>query len=67
MGELIPEFERTTGHKVVATFETTQNIMSRIKAGESADVLILFRPSVDELKKTGKLVPGSETDLARMT
>jgi molybdate transport system substrate-binding protein len=65
MGDLVPEFERATGHKVVATFEPTNAIMNRIKAGESADVIILIRQSIDELRKTGKVVPGTEADLAK--
>ena len=65
MGDLVPEFERTTGHKVVATFEPTNAILSRIKAGESADVTILIRQSIDELRKSGKVVSGSEADLAK--
>src|SRR5215210_6818346 len=39
--------------------------MNRIKAGESGDVIILIRQSVDELKKSGKAVPGSEAYLAK--
>lgn len=65
MTDLVPEFERATGHKVVTTFEPTNAIMNRIKAGESADVIILIRQSIDELRKTGKVVPGSEVDLAK--
>ena len=64
MASLVPEFERTTGHKVVAVTEPTTAIMNRIKAGESADVIILIRQSVDELTKTGKVVAGSAADLA---
>lgn len=65
MADLLPEFERTSGHKVVATYGPTPAVMSRIKAGEPADVVILGRQSIDELKKIGKVVPGSEADLAK--
>jgi molybdate transport system substrate-binding protein len=65
MTDLVPEFERATGHKVVATFEPTNAILNRIKTGEAADVIILIQQSIDELKKTGKVVPGSEADLAK--
>jgi molybdate transport system substrate-binding protein len=65
MTDLVPEFERTTGHKVVAILEPTNAVMNRIKAGESGDVIILIQASLDELKKTGKIVPGSEANLAK--
>jgi molybdate transport system substrate-binding protein len=65
MTDLVPEFERTTGHKVVATYEPTNAILTRLKAGEPADVVVLLRQSIDELKMTGKVVPGSEVDLAK--
>src|SRR3954463_11264572 len=64
MTDLVPEFERTTGHKVVATFEPTTAMMNRIKAGERGDGIVLIRASLDELKKPGRIVPGSETNLA---
>jgi molybdate transport system substrate-binding protein len=65
MADLVPEFERTTGHKVVAIFEPTNAVVSRIKAGESGDTIILIRSSLEELKKTGKIVTGSEANLAK--
>jgi len=65
MTDLVPEFERTTGHKVVATYGPTNAILTRLKAGEPADVVVLLRQSIDELKMTGKVVPGSEVDLAK--
>jgi molybdate transport system substrate-binding protein len=65
LADLVPEFERTTGHKIKATIEPTNAIMNRIKAGEAADVIILLRQSIDDLKRSGKIVPGSEVDLAR--
>ncbi len=67
MADLLPEFERTSGHKVVATYGPSPAVMNRIKAGEPADIVVLGRQSIDELKKAGKVVPGSEADLAKTT
>jgi molybdate transport system substrate-binding protein len=45
MTELAPMFERTTGHKVVVTFDSNDGFERRIKAGESFEVLILGAPT----------------------
>jgi len=63
--ELLPRFEQMHKEKVVATFSSSPDIMKRAKAGESADLFILARSSVDELIKLGKIVPGSRVDLAK--
>ena len=47
--ELIPLFERATGHKVVATFDSNDGFERRIKAGESFDVLLIGTPTFDVL------------------
>ena len=62
--ELVPEFERTTGHKVVTLWAPTVDVMSRIKGGETVDLVIMAGASVDELIKLGKIVPGSRVDIA---
>lgn len=49
MTELAPVFERTTGHKVVATFDSNDGLERRIKAGESFDVLLIGTPTFDVL------------------
>ncbi len=47
--ELAPMFERTTGHKVVATFDSNDGLERRIKAGESFDVLLIGTPTFEVL------------------
>ena len=46
MTELAPMFERTTGHKVVTTFDSNDGLERRIKAGESFDVLLIGTPTL---------------------
>lgn len=65
MVELVPEFERTSGHKLAITYDSANNLAGRIKGGEIADLAILTGPTIDELTKQGKIVPGSRIDLAR--
>lgn len=65
LSDLIPEFERASGHKVAISYDTANLLMGRIKAGESADLAILTGSAMDELAKLGKLASGSRVDLAR--
>lgn len=51
---LAPDFEATTGHKVVFTFQIVGEIQRRISAGEKADLIMLPSQLIAE---TGKLVP----------
>jgi molybdate transport system substrate-binding protein len=64
--ELVPEFEKASGHKVVTNFVGGVDLMKRMKAGESVDLVILAGKSLDELIQLGKVVPGSRVDLAKM-
>jgi molybdate transport system substrate-binding protein len=63
--ELVPEFEKATGHKVTTTFTGTLDANKRLAAGESYDLLIMSASSIDEHIKGGKVVPGSRVDLAK--
>ena len=68
--QLVPEFERTTRHKVVTAFGASMGsgpntIPSRLQRGEAADVVILAASALDDLIKQGKVVAGSRVDLVR--
>lgn len=65
MVEMVPEFERTTGHKISISYDTANLVLGRIKAGEAADLIIVTRPVIDGLIKEGKIVAGTGRDLAR--
>jgi molybdate transport system substrate-binding protein len=65
MNEIGPVFERTTGHKVVGTFESTGVLRRQIDGGESFDVVMLAPEVVDDYVKQGKVVPGTRVDIAR--
>jgi molybdate transport system substrate-binding protein len=66
---LVPQFERATGHTVVALATSTglgsDSIASRVRRGEPVDVVILSRAGIDELVGEGKVVAASRVDLAR--
>jgi molybdate transport system substrate-binding protein len=67
---LVPEFERATGHKVTTVRgpsmgNTPQAIPNRLRRGEPADALIMVGYALDNLAKDGKVVPESRVALAR--
>jgi molybdate transport system substrate-binding protein len=62
--ELAPQFESSTGNKVVATWTGSGDIKKRIGAGEAFDLVIVGAPDVDAFIKDGKMAPGSRVDIA---
>ena len=63
--ELVPAFERASGHKVAITFQSGVNVSARIREGAIADVVITTGTALDELAKEGKVVAGSRVDFVR--
>jgi hypothetical protein len=63
--ELIPQFEKASGHKVSTAWSSTPDVQKRIAAGEAADVIILGDSGTEELIKQGKLAPGSRANFAK--
>ncbi len=64
MDELAPQYERATGHKLKIGYSLIADIKKRVIAGESADVIMLSRPAMDDLQKQDKFVTGSIIDVA---
>jgi molybdate transport system substrate-binding protein len=62
--QLVPRFEKVSGHKVAMTWGTAPMLVKRIEDGETADVLILSRAGIDSLSKQGRIAPGSDVTLA---
>jgi molybdate transport system substrate-binding protein len=63
--ELVPQFEKASGHHVITIWDGVVNVTKRIAEGESADVVILPLAQIDELTAKGKLVAGSRIDVAK--
>jgi molybdate transport system substrate-binding protein len=61
--ELVPVFEKATGHKVTIDWGGTVDIVKRIDAGEVADIVIIPAPRIDDFVRQGKLT--GRVDLAR--
>jgi molybdate transport system substrate-binding protein len=67
---LVPEFERSTGHKVLTAYgpsmgTTTNAIPVRLERGEPADVLIMVGYALDDLVKKEKVIADSKVDLVK--
>ena len=63
--ELIPKFEKSTGHKLNVTWSTAALLTKRVEAGEQADALILIKSNVETLLKAGKIAPGTATSFGQ--
>ena len=64
MDELAVKFERATGNKLKIGYSLIADIKKRVIAGETADVIMLSRPAMDDLQKQDKFAPGSIVDVA---
>ena len=66
MDELVPQFERASGHTVSIEFGTSAILKRQIDAGGRFDVFIVTPPeTIDDLSKQGKVAAGSRVDFAR--
>lgn len=63
--ELIPDFEKISGNKVVTTFTGSANIKKQITAGEVYDLVIVGGSVIDAFIKDGRVVAGSRVDLMK--
>jgi molybdate transport system substrate-binding protein len=61
--QLIPDFERKSGHKVKATFGSGGGTKQQVMRGEAFDVPVV-QPPLEEVVASGHVVAGSATPLA---
>src|SRR5258708_39570950 len=64
LNQIVPNFEQATGNKLNIGYSLIADIRKRVLDGETADVIILSRPVMDELDKQGKFASGSITNIA---
>jgi molybdate transport system substrate-binding protein len=63
---LIPDFEKSSGHKVTVAYGTAGAVADRVQKGEAADIVINSVPMIDRLQAQGKVVAGSRVILAKV-
>ncbi len=59
LAELTPKYEASSGNKLTIVYSTIAELKKRIDAGETADVMILSRPALEDLQKQGKVAQSS--------
>jgi molybdate transport system substrate-binding protein len=64
--DLLPQFEKSSGHNVSVGYATLGAITERLIKGEDADVAIVSGAQNEELQKQGKLLAGSRVEIARV-
>jgi molybdate transport system substrate-binding protein len=63
VSELIPVFEKATGHKVVAVWAPAPAIRKRLGDGEGFDLVISNAEDIDDFLLRGRFMAESRTDL----
>jgi molybdate transport system substrate-binding protein len=56
--EIVPQFERASGHKLAVKFEATPGTMKKIEAGEEFDVAVTIKGPMDETAKKAFFAAG---------
>jgi molybdate transport system substrate-binding protein len=64
LNEIAPKYEQATGNKLEIGYSLIADIRKRVLDGETADVIILSRPVMDELQKQDKFAAGSIQNIA---
>ncbi len=63
---VLPEFEKSSGHKVTVGYATLGAITKRVTEGEAVDVAMVSPAQNEDLQKQGKLLAGSRVDIAKV-
>ena len=63
--ELVPMFERASGHKAAVTFLSGSVLPVKMKEDAQADLVVTTPATLDDLVKAGKVVAGSRVDFVR--
>jgi len=64
--ELVPAFEKETGHKAAVDNDTAGGLAKRIQGGEAFDLAVITPAVASELAAKGKIVADSQVNVARV-
>ena len=64
LNQLLPDFQKSSGHTVTIDYGTAGAIAGRIQKGEPADVTIVSRSQLEMLEGQGKVAQGSRVNIA---
>ncbi len=65
LDDLLPQFEKASGHTVKTEWGGTPDITKRIAGGEVVDIIIIPASGIDTLIKQGRLATGGRTDFVK--
>lgn len=63
---LIPDFEKSSGHRVTVAYGTAGGVAERVQKGEAADIVISAVPRIDQLQSQGKVAAESRVSFAKV-
>src|SRR3954451_25321653 len=63
---LIPDFEKSSGHKLTVAYGTAGAVGDLVQKGEPADLVISSVPMIDRLQAQGKVVAGDRVIIAKV-
>src|SRR5262245_28624269 len=66
IGELGPQFEHATGHKIAIQYGPGLSVKRQIEAGEAFDLVIIGSDVVDDLIKQGRIAADSRVEIVRV-
>jgi molybdate transport system substrate-binding protein len=66
LSELLPQFEKSSSHKIAIAYGPAGALAARVRKGEAADVVISSEPEAESLRKGGQTVEGSQTVVAKV-
>ena len=64
--DMLPDFEKQTGHKVTVVNDTAGMLSQRIMTGEAFDIVILPLANLDQLSSEGKVIDDSMTPFGKV-
>src|SRR5215471_8359244 len=64
--ELLPEFQKSTGHNVKVIFTSIGLITQRVRNGEVADLVTVSPQQWEDLKGAGKIDPAARVAIAKV-
>ena len=64
--ELVPQFEKETGHRAIVDNDTAGGVTRRIEGGEAVDVVVNTPSGLNALAEKGRVVRDSRANVARV-
>jgi molybdate transport system substrate-binding protein len=63
---LMPDFEKSSGHKVTVAYGTAGAVADRVQKGDAADIVLSSVPMIDRLQAQGKVAAGDRVIIAKV-